>query len=215
MTEHYRCGLKIGEIGRIDAYEFDNQQSYQLPQPVKILPGDTFVTTCTFDTTKSNVTIVGGSETTDEMCLSFINYYPFAGTEKIPTLLGACASFENGVTTPSGVKSNIRFAVGDLRQQVLVGAFDSDPTSPTSFAPCCLTNTCDEEYRVTVGGACAADEDCLDRLKCATGMCMEVAATEPPTVVPTPVGSSSFAGERVPMSAAAGVVSLIAFALCV
>jgi dopamine beta-monooxygenase len=211
VTDHYRCGLKIGEIGRIDAYEFDNQQAYQLAQPVKILPGDAFVTTCTFDTTNSNVTIVGGEATTDEMCLSFINYYPFAGTETNPTFFGNCFSFENGVKTKTGIDNSMRFAVGDRSQQVLLREFDSDPT--TSFAPCCFANTCDEQYRVTVGGACAADEDCLDALTCSTGLCVEGATIEPPTVAPNPVGSTSSAGKRVPISAAAGVMSLMAFAL--
>ena len=40
---------KIVEIGRIDKYVFDNQQTYTLARWIKTLPGDAFVvTTCTF-----------------------------------------------------------------------------------------------------------------------------------------------------------------------
>ena len=68
VTEHYRCGKKIGEIGRIDQYEFDNQQTYSLNPPVKILPGDALVTTCFFDSSDRVDAISGGEETTQEMC---------------------------------------------------------------------------------------------------------------------------------------------------
>jgi dopamine beta-monooxygenase len=87
VTEHYRCGQKIGEIGRISAYEFDNQQTYSLNPPVKILPGDALVTTCAFNTSMVDVDIEGGEESTDEMCLNFISVYPHPGTEDIPSLM--------------------------------------------------------------------------------------------------------------------------------
>jgi dopamine beta-monooxygenase len=67
-TEHYRCGVKIGEIGRVTSYEFDNQQSYTLPAPVQILPGDALITTCEYNTSSSKVALIGGEETTAEMC---------------------------------------------------------------------------------------------------------------------------------------------------
>jgi dopamine beta-monooxygenase len=67
-TEHYRCGVKIGEIGRATSYEFDNQQSYALRAPVKILPGDALITTCEYNTSSSEVALIGGEETTAEMC---------------------------------------------------------------------------------------------------------------------------------------------------
>lgn len=157
VTEHYRCGVKIGEIGRIDQFEFDNQQAYALTPPIKILPGDALVTTCTYDTTSSNVTIDGGEETTNEMCFNFISIYPFIGTEDIPTLFATCMSFEHGIQTADR-NVDFRFAVAGADAQTITRVFESDPLQ--SFSSCCdNTNnsslSCEELYLASDGGACA------------------------------------------------------------
>ncbi len=72
VTEHYRCGVKIGELGRIDNYEFNNQQSYYFEKPIKVLPGDSLVTKCTYDTTGALNDVVGGESTADEMCDNYL-----------------------------------------------------------------------------------------------------------------------------------------------
>lgn len=72
-TEHYRCGEKIGEIGNIVKYEFDNQQSYILDPPIKILPGDSLVTTCYYNTSDAPGNVLGGEEATDEMCENYLS----------------------------------------------------------------------------------------------------------------------------------------------
>jgi len=170
FTEHYRCGKKIGEIGRIDKFEFDNQQMYTLARPIKILPGDALVTTCTFDTTKTKVAIDGGKSTTDEMCLNFLSMYPYAGTEANPNLFDICFSFEHGFLTEDR-DLDIRLAVLDRNVQTVVRDFESDPLQ--TYASCCKTGTCEEMYLAEFGGACAVNTDCLNGLVCAGGLCEE------------------------------------------
>ena len=188
-TEHFRCGEKIGEIGRIEAYEFDNQQSYMLPEPVKVLPGDTLVTTCKYNTMSSNVTLLGGEETTDEMCASFLDYYPAVENNGFV----ACTSFENGIdigrvqssqldgfeqigslgdAPQLGALADMSFAVGpgDGLDSFILN-FEDDPSK--NVAACCATNSCEEAYLEVLGGVCALDGDCQGDLACSEGFCVE------------------------------------------
>ncbi|CAB9500113.1 Tyramine beta-hydroxylase [Seminavis robusta] len=168
VTEHYRCGQKIGEIGRISDYEFDNQQTYTLDPPVKILPGDALVTTCQFNTTMADSDIKGGRSTNREMCFNFLDYYPIAGTEKIPTLMSACISVETGFRRKGGM-TPIRGAFGDLDQKSLVFDFESKPEA--SVGSCCESNNCEELYVSGADGACGVDTDCINDLVCVGGIC--------------------------------------------
>lgn len=68
-------------------YDFNYQQSRFLTQEVKILPGDSLITECTYSTTNRTKPTLGGYATTEEMCLAFIFYYPkidLAGCYSMP-----------------------------------------------------------------------------------------------------------------------------------
>jgi len=179
VTEQYRCGQKIGDLGRIDDYEFDNQQTYNLDPPIKILPGDALVTTCGFDTTTIDFSVAGGEETTDEMCLNFLSIYPHPGTEEVPSLLGSCFSFEHGLARDGRIVP-FPFAIGDMEGSVVTPDFESDPR--LSYGSCCAANNCDELYLSDVGGACGVDADCVVNLECEGGLCISpVDAATPAT----------------------------------
>jgi dopamine beta-monooxygenase len=202
VTEHYRCGEKIGEIGRIDQYEFNNQQTYALDTPIKILPGDALVTTCTYDTTSSNVTIDGGEATTNEMCLNFLSVYPYVGTEVNPTFFGACMSFEHGIQTAER-DIDLRFAVAGKDMQAVTREFESDPLQ--SNTSCCGNSSCEELYLASDGGACAVDTDCLGEMSvCAGGLCDDASFTgAAPTASPlgvtfSPTASSGTSTSKPP-----------------
>jgi Copper type II ascorbate-dependent monooxygenase, C-terminal domain len=193
FTEHYRCGKKIGEMARIEPYEFDNQQQFRVgSDPIKILPGDAMVTTCKYTTTDLNSTLAAGLSTNDEMCVSFMSYYPSLPDE---SFLRACFSFENGVAFDrislgpnAGGGSGGDAAVDPSAMAALLGdrfvltssnplegiltEFSSDPT--TSWAPCCETNSCDTAFQAMVGEACGVDMDCQSNLVCDGGLCAEL-----------------------------------------
>ena len=178
VTEQFRCGVKINEIGRINDYEFDNQQSYELDPPIKILPGDSFVTTCEYHTTETDSTILGGEETSDEMCLNFLSVYPYIGTSTSPDLMAVCFAVENGFRELPGMDvppqlASLRFAFGGTAASTL--AFESKPE--LNIADCCATNNCEELYLSDTNEACGVDSDCIEDLMCVDDLCASSSAT--------------------------------------
>lgn len=175
VTEHYRCGHKIGEIGRIDDFEFDNQQAYYFQKPIKILPGDALVTMCSYDTADASGPIVGGEETTDEMCDNYLTYYPYAGTWRQPNLFSACSSFDQGQNPAwAGYDDLTPFTTLDVGGDTLIWNYESDPSA--NLPDCCSANdggeTCEALFRSRLGEPCANDSDCRGRrAQCVGGIC--------------------------------------------
>ncbi len=121
VLQHFRkneeCDV-IEELPPIEAnlkYDFNYQQFNLLPSEVKVLQGDILKVKCLYQTTEeeeSRIT-VGGASTRDEMCLSFIQYYP-------QTNMYSCLS------TPL-TSSFIPFSTKHVKpstQQALYGALD-------------------------------------------------------------------------------------------
>jgi len=73
-TEQYRDGVFIGLIGEVMNYDFNSQKF--VPISNVILPGDELITHCVWDSSKKNVTTVGGEATQNEMCVNALMYYP-------------------------------------------------------------------------------------------------------------------------------------------
>lgn len=75
-TRHFRNGTELDPVGAINNWQF----AYQGIQPVRpnklLLPGDSLVTQCSYDTmSRMNMTTFG--ETSEhEMCFNFLLYYP-------------------------------------------------------------------------------------------------------------------------------------------
>nr|WAS27820.1 putative dopamine beta-hydroxylase-like protein [Patiria miniata] len=80
-TKHIRNGVEIQELNRDDHYSSMFQEIRLLQQDVVVLPGDTLITTCRYDTSsRPNVTL-GGFGIQDEMCVNYMHYYPTMGLE--------------------------------------------------------------------------------------------------------------------------------------
>jgi len=78
-VEHLRGGRKIGEYGRIDAYEAltQHQSYFLLPEEDRqrpILPGDSVRVNCVMDTSKAEHAILYGVSHDTEMCAALILY---------------------------------------------------------------------------------------------------------------------------------------------
>lgn len=73
---HVRAGKELPRIIEDDYYDYRYQQFHQLANETTVLPGDYIITDCAYDTTHRKRTTFGGYSTKQEMCLSFITYYP-------------------------------------------------------------------------------------------------------------------------------------------
>lgn len=75
-TEHIREGELVGELQRDDHYSPHFQEIRLLAEPRYIAPGDALIHYCLYDTRqRANITL-GGFATTDEMCVTYLHYYP-------------------------------------------------------------------------------------------------------------------------------------------
>jgi hypothetical protein len=57
-------------------YDFNFQQTSYLPNEITVLPGDTLILDCIYNTVGRTSLTVGGESTQEEMCLAFPIYYP-------------------------------------------------------------------------------------------------------------------------------------------
>ncbi|XP_055310996.1 MOXD1 homolog 1 [Sitodiplosis mosellana] len=73
---HVRNGVELDRIIEDDTYDFNYQQVRQLENETTILPGDYLITDCAYETLNRKRPTFGGYSTKQEMCLSFITYYP-------------------------------------------------------------------------------------------------------------------------------------------
>lgn len=81
FTSQYRAGVKIGEVNRDEHYSPHWQHLQQLRPVVRVMPGDTLMTTCVYDTRRRSKVTFGGYGITDEMCVNYIYYYPASDVE--------------------------------------------------------------------------------------------------------------------------------------
>ncbi|XP_078364957.1 DBH-like monooxygenase protein 1 [Oculina patagonica] len=73
-TRHVRKGVELPEIIRDDHYDF-NFQEFQIPsKEITVMPGDSLITVCDYRSEENMIR--GGLGTNDEMCLSYLYYYP-------------------------------------------------------------------------------------------------------------------------------------------
>eukprot|EP00731_Ephydatia_muelleri_P012124 Em0006g1018a len=67
---------ELAPISRNMRYDFSYQQPNFLPKEITVMPSDILILKCIYNTQdRTNIT-VGGDSTHDEMCFSFLTYYP-------------------------------------------------------------------------------------------------------------------------------------------
>lgn len=74
--KHVRGQQELSVISEENSYDARYQQSRVVPGGRQFLKGDIMITECTYDTTARDKPILGGYSTSQEMCLSFVLYYP-------------------------------------------------------------------------------------------------------------------------------------------
>ncbi|KAB1276205.1 DBH-like monooxygenase protein 2 [Camelus dromedarius] len=72
----YRNGTQLRTICKDDSYDFNLQETRDLPYRVEIKPGDELLVECHYQTLDRDFLTFGGPSTINEMCLIFLFYYP-------------------------------------------------------------------------------------------------------------------------------------------
>ncbi|CAM9565819.1 DBH-like monooxygenase protein 1 homolog [Lampetra fluviatilis] len=76
QVRHYRDGKQISDLGRDMGYDFNFQETRYLKELVSVMPGDSIITECLYNSKERSSTTTGGLSTQEEMCLGFLHYYP-------------------------------------------------------------------------------------------------------------------------------------------
>ncbi|XP_055379541.1 MOXD1 homolog 1 [Condylostylus longicornis] len=73
---HIRDGKELERIIEDDNYDYNYQQVRQLENETTILPGDYIITDCAYETIERKRPTFGGFSMKQEICRSFLTYYP-------------------------------------------------------------------------------------------------------------------------------------------
>ncbi|GMR33905.1 hypothetical protein PMAYCL1PPCAC_04100, partial [Pristionchus mayeri] len=77
----YRDGVKVSEFNRDNHYSPHWQHLLSHEPALNVRRGDVMATTCIADTRKMNNVVLGGYGIEDEMCISYLYYYPATDIE--------------------------------------------------------------------------------------------------------------------------------------
>eukprot|EP00775_Hariotina_reticulata_P011249 gene11249-11398_t len=76
-VRHYRSGRELTPIAQLRAFDYAYQNHFPIPVESRtLLPGDTVTLQCIFDTSQRKNLTHAGIATKDEMCFSWLTYYP-------------------------------------------------------------------------------------------------------------------------------------------
>ncbi|KAL4649087.1 DBH-like monooxygenase protein 1 isoform X1 [Arapaima gigas] len=90
-VRHFRNQEELPHLAQDDEFDFNFQEFQYLPQERLLLPGDSVITECKYNTQDRKNMTWGGLSTRDEMCLSYLLYYPqvnLARCESLPEITG-------------------------------------------------------------------------------------------------------------------------------
>ena len=134
-NEHIRNNEVIRE-NHVDYYDFDISGGFGVNQaPYTIEPGDSFRTTCYY---QSNKNVVFGDASDDEMCIAYFMYYPAAEgfngycalPESVPLVPGCEASFKSKLIKEEDMGRRFGKSCLDDDDDTVSNPIDDDVTSP-------------------------------------------------------------------------------------
>lgn len=109
-TRLIRNGQELQPLGEIRSYDFNFQGASPILSAARqLLPGDSLLTTCVFDSRKRNTTTTFGASTFNEMCYNFLAYYPR----------------DSGINTCMHVHADSNALCGDFSGALNTGALSS------------------------------------------------------------------------------------------
>ncbi|XP_042233945.1 DBH-like monooxygenase protein 1 isoform X2 [Homarus americanus] len=74
--QQIRNGYELPTVIKDMNYDFNYQQARVLKKEMEILPGDSLIVNCGYNSTRRKMPTFGGFSTEEEMCLAFLTYYP-------------------------------------------------------------------------------------------------------------------------------------------
>ncbi|XP_061164656.1 uncharacterized protein LOC133173681 [Saccostrea echinata] len=80
-TRIIRNGTELEPLAMDNNYDFNYQDYRYFTKTRKLMSGDELVVECNYDSSQKSAVTYGGLATTDEMCLSFLVYYPRMAVE--------------------------------------------------------------------------------------------------------------------------------------
>uniref|UniRef100_A0A8C5W798 Monooxygenase DBH like 1 n=1 Tax=Leptobrachium leishanense TaxID=445787 RepID=A0A8C5W798_9ANUR len=113
-ARHFRKGEEQKFLAYDNEFDFNFQEFQYLKEERTILPGDNLITECQYSTKERTSMTWGGLSTRDEMCLSYLMYYPrinLARCESIPEIkeqlyfIGVKEIYKPVTTWPFVIKS--------------------------------------------------------------------------------------------------------------
>ncbi|XP_077020640.1 DBH-like monooxygenase protein 2 [Tamandua tetradactyla] len=147
----YRNGTQLQIICKDDAYDFNLQETRDLPYRVEIKPGDDLLVECHYQTLDRDSLTFGGPSTINEMCLIFLFYYPRnnisscmgypdiiyvaneLGEEASDSMEGMMA-MNNVEWTPENIKKAEK-ACKEAQQTVIIKTIDEVVENTTGWIP--------------------------------------------------------------------------------
>ncbi|XP_019605410.2 putative DBH-like monooxygenase protein 2 [Rhinolophus sinicus] len=147
----YRNGTQLRTICKDDSYDFNLQETRDLPHRVAIKPGDELLIECHYQTLDRDSLTFGGPSTMNEMCLIFLFYYPRnnisscmgypdiiyvaheLGEEASDAMEGVMA-MNNVEWTPESIKKAEK-ACKEAQQMVIIKTIDETVENTTGWIP--------------------------------------------------------------------------------
>mmetsp|Transcript_1508 Transcript_1508/g.4760 ORF Transcript_1508/g.4760 Transcript_1508/m.4760 type:complete len:835 (-) Transcript_1508:141-2645(-) len=198
---HIRNGRELPPIGVDANYDFNMQTVHFLSTPRKVERLDTLLTTCVYDTTDRTETTFAGPATSQEMCLSFIWYYPAVPATNCESVNGRKMSFTDQITGFTSCRGNEYASCGvdggffipeaEKSFRPLIEESCGELASTTTFKGVHRQPLCNDEGRPTPDGGqsafvgsycmhdmcdtqwdrCSANEACVAELDCVLEHC--------------------------------------------
>jgi len=109
-STHHRGDEYLGIFNRADFYEFDWQQLATLDKIIK--PGDRINTHCAYNTMSRSTPTKFGIDSTDEMCMEFISYYPAMKNDKTEPIVW-CGYLKTGASSNGTICGTINDVIAD------------------------------------------------------------------------------------------------------
>uniref|UniRef100_G1SD71 DOMON domain-containing protein n=1 Tax=Oryctolagus cuniculus TaxID=9986 RepID=G1SD71_RABIT len=147
----YRNGTQLRTICKDDSYDFNLQETRDLPARVEIKPGDELLVECHYQTLDRDSMTFGGPSTVNEMCLIFLFYYPRNNIsschgypdiifvahelgEEVSDPMEGMMAMNNVEWTPENIKKAEK-ACKEAQQTVLIKTIDEVVENTTGWIP--------------------------------------------------------------------------------